>query len=471
MIPRPRGAPPAPPAPPSGLREGAVVAEKFRLTRLLRRGGMGSVWEAMHLGLQSLVVIKFVRFDRSKDHFAADDVLQEQQLRTRFEREARTAAQIRSANVVQILDYGVDNGTPYLVMEKLEGEDLAARLKRAGRLSLAETAKIVGQIARALERAHAAGLVHRDLKPENVFLATDGDETVVKVLDFGVAKELRGEKPAEDSTIDGVVIGTPSYMSPEQAVGRTDIDQRSDLWSLGVIAFRALTGVKPFEASMVLEAVLKICSGPIPIPSQVAPDLGPAVDAFFARALARPVDERFQSAREMARALEQVAGVAQAPLAGPAPLGPVLVGMATPMESAFTPSGGSRLPSAGTLDALAAEAPVSSRRSPMPFVIGAVVLGVGLGAAMFALRPASPTHQREVAAAASAAPSPALETPPPSQPAPSAATPPSVAPSTSASAPAPAVSSAVAPSAPSPRAPVAAPRRPAGKKPRMDVGY
>jgi serine/threonine-protein kinase len=284
---------------------GSVVAEKYRLERLLKSGGMGSVWVATHLGLQSRVAIKFMAsrlgVDVSTGADAARDALEA--ARARFEREASAAAQIRMANVVQVLDYGVDGGMPYLVMELLEGEDLGARLARVGRLSIREASTILTAVARALQRAHDAGLVHRDLKPENIFLARDGDEEVPKVLDFGVAKALHGgEQRATGSTAEGTVVGTPHYISPEQAVGRTDIDHRSDLWSLGVIAFRMITGRTPFESELLLEVVVQICSAPIPQATAVSPDLPREVDAFMDRALAREPGGRFDSAKELAAA-------------------------------------------------------------------------------------------------------------------------------------------------------------------------
>jgi len=298
--------PEAPPGRRAPLAEGIEIAGKYRLERLLREGGMGSVWVATHLALGTPVAIKFMA--ARLGHDAAGSSEPGVQERARFEREAKTAAQIRMTNVVQVLDYGVDQGMPYLVMELLEGEDLGARLERVGRLSLADSARILTPIARALQRAHDAGLIHRDLKPENIFLATEGDQETPKILDFGVAKALRGDdRKLEDTTSEGTVVGTPYYLSPEQAVGRSDIDHRSDLWSLGVIAFRMVTGRRPFHSEVLLEAVVEICSAPIPTARSVAPDLPAAADDFFDRALAREPDRRFASAREMADAFSTLA--------------------------------------------------------------------------------------------------------------------------------------------------------------------
>jgi len=159
------------------LREGTVIAGKYRLERPLARGGMGAVWVARHLQLDEQVAVKFMDISLPS---AAD-------ARVRFEREAKSAARIRSPHVVQILDHGVDGEIPYIVMELLEGEHLGTRLKREGRLSLAAAAAITEQVTKALHRAHKAGIIHRDLKPANVFLArVDDDDEIVKILDFGI---------------------------------------------------------------------------------------------------------------------------------------------------------------------------------------------------------------------------------------------------------------------------------------------
>jgi len=293
------------------LAAGLVVAGKYRLTEVLRHGGMGSVWVATHLTLDSPVAIKFMALapvTKLGHAESTEDREELASLRARFEREAKAAAQIRSANVVQILDYGIDRGLPYLVMELLKGEDLGARLSRKKRLDLGETTRILAPLARALDRAHQSGLVHRDLKPENVFLCDEDGEEVVKILDFGVAKTLHGgDRQVGTPTLEGTVVGSPHYMSPEQAMGSTEVDHRSDLWSLAVIAFRALTGARPFEGQLLLETVVKICSGPIPSATSVASDLGPDVDAFFRRALSREPNERFQSARELTASLASLA--------------------------------------------------------------------------------------------------------------------------------------------------------------------
>ncbi len=221
----------------SSIREGTVVAGKYQIERPLTRGGMGSIWVARHLKLDMRVAVKLM----------APALAETEVGRARFEREARAVALIQSPNVAQIHDYGVEDGTPYIVMELLAGEDLGARLQRGRRLPISAVAAIFAQIAKALRRAHDAGIVHRDLKPANVFLARSDEDEIVKLLDFGIAK-LNGTGSAEEATATGVVLGSIHYMSPEQARGVREVDHRSDLWSLGVIAFRAIVGRLPSPA-------------------------------------------------------------------------------------------------------------------------------------------------------------------------------------------------------------------------------
>ena len=333
----------------SDLGQGSTVAGKYRLERLIGRGGMGSVWAARHLQLDTLVAVKFI-----------DSVSDVADARMRFEREARAAAQLRSPHVVQILDHGIDDDErPYIAMELLEGEDLGERLRRTPRLSLQATATIVTQAAKALRRAHDGGVIHRDLKPGNIFLARFDDDEVVKLLDFGVAKLRYNElAPGVQMTQTGVIFGSPSYMSPEQARGNRVLDHRTDLWSLAVIVFRCITGSKPFEAGSIGDLVIKLCIDPLPMPTKIAPDLPPEMDRFFERAFARDPDQRFQSAAALAVELEAIvarasataspvvaalppAPAAPAPAPAPAPLPPPPPSSGESMSGAFArPAGG-----------------------------------------------------------------------------------------------------------------------------------
>src|SRR3977135_1697126 len=195
-----------------------VVAGRFRLSRLIGRGGMGSVWLATHLGLDVPCALKFIEGEGAEPP----------EVQARFEREAKAAAQLRSPHVVQILDHGVCNGTPYIAMELLDGEDLGQGLTRLCRLPPQDLLWIVTQVGRALTRAHAVGIVHRDLKPDNIFLVHDDDREIAKVLAFGIAKATGPGAPGA-GTRTGALLGTPYYMSPEQAQGTRSVDARSDL--------------------------------------------------------------------------------------------------------------------------------------------------------------------------------------------------------------------------------------------------
>src|SRR5579862_9577745 len=245
------------------LAEGLVVANRFRLGQMLGRGGMGSVWRAMHLGLDVPCAVKFIEGELAS--------LPEAQ--ARFEREAKAAAQLRSPHVVQILDHGVWLGTPYIAMELLDGEDFGKRLQRVGRMSPNDVLRIVGQVCRALTKAHSVGIVHRDLKPDNIFLVPDDDREIAKVLDFGIAKATGSGGIDGSNTKTGAMLGTPYYMSPEQAQGIKAVDARSDLWSLAVIVFQALTGRLPFESEALGDLLVRIIVAPVPRAADFVQDL------------------------------------------------------------------------------------------------------------------------------------------------------------------------------------------------------
>ena len=250
---------------------------------------MGSVWEAEHIALRTRVAVKLIEPQVSTNVRAQE----------RFEREARALARLRSAHVVQVLDYGIDAGVQYLVMELLHGQTLRARMQTRPRMDAHEVWTVVEQVARAMTVTHAARIVHRDLKPENIFLVREGADFSVKVLDFGISKTLKGE--SQSLTDAGAILGTCQYMSPEQAAGQA-VDARSDLWSLGVIAFECVVGVAPFKADSVVATLQAISHGPIPVPSRVA-WVPKGFDEWFARAVVRTRSRRFQSSSELAEAL------------------------------------------------------------------------------------------------------------------------------------------------------------------------
>jgi serine/threonine-protein kinase len=299
-----------PAAAPEESLEGTVVGGKYRVGKLIGHGGMGTVWLGMHLVLNTRVAIKFIR-----PQFA-----ERPDARRRFEIEARAAANVKSKHAVQIFDYGVtESGLPYIVMEYLEGESLSETLVRRGPLPADEAARVIGQAARALQKAHDAGIIHRDLKPDNIFLATNVENAesdlpyTVKLVDFGIAKMLDvgtdGPTPLGGPTQDGAVIGTPNFMSPEQLTVGGAPGPLTDVWSLGACTYAAFTARIPFEGEVLGDIVLKVCIAPLPLPSEHNPQVPPGLDAWFARACNRDPTKRFQSATELSEALNNVCGL------------------------------------------------------------------------------------------------------------------------------------------------------------------
>jgi serine/threonine-protein kinase len=269
---------------------------KYEIVRMIARGGMGTVYEAINTHINKRVAMKFVdgELARNKDSVA------------RFQREAEAASAVESGHIVTIFDSGsTDDGLPFLVMELCRGEDLGHRLRKVGRLELDAALDITAQILRGLCRAHEAGIVHRDLKPDNVFLTEQDDgSTFVKILDFGISKMRRGVS-AIDKTItkQGTVLGTPFYMSPEQAQALPDVDERTDLWSIGAILYEALTGKPPYDGHSYEQVIVNICSKDALDARVHNPGVPDKLAAFIAKALSRDRQHRFQHAREMLEAL------------------------------------------------------------------------------------------------------------------------------------------------------------------------
>jgi eukaryotic-like serine/threonine-protein kinase len=273
---------------------GTTVAGKYRVDRMIGRGGMGAVFQAANLAIGKRVALKFLNREAAQNREAC----------LRFQLEAEAAGLAESEHIVQIFDSGVtDSGLPFLVMELLTGEDLRGRLRREGRLSVGPALRIATQVLRALVRAHEAGIVHRDLKPDNVFLcARDESPSFVKVVDFGISKVARA-RIADTLTRRGTVLGTAFYMSPEQAQSFADIDGRTDLFSVGAILFEMLAGKPPHVAPTYEAVLIAICThDALDVRSEV-PEVPAAVAALISRALERDRDRRFQSAREFLAAL------------------------------------------------------------------------------------------------------------------------------------------------------------------------
>jgi serine/threonine-protein kinase len=345
---------------------GRVIAGRYQLSKQLGQGGMGSVWCARDLTLGSPVAIKLI------DAALAQD----EGLRARFLQEARSAAALRSPHVVQIFEYGVDEGVPFIAMELLEGESLADRLARVRVLPYAETARVLLDVARAMKKAHDAGIVHRDLKPDNIFLVRNDDQEVAKVLDFGIAKATDATGAQRAATRTGALLGTLPYMSPEQASGARTVDWRSDVWAMGVIAFECVCGRMPFTSDATGELVLEICAHPLPVPSQIA-GVPPGFDAWWTRAANRDPSRRFQSAKELAEAL---AAVLTPAVAAPSSVAAVSAPSSLPAPSAAAPE---RATTFGRSTVTTDVGAAGALRRTRPLVLGgAAVAIVAAGAAV-----------------------------------------------------------------------------------------
>jgi serine/threonine protein kinase len=254
---------------------------------------MATVWEAEHMTLGSPVAVKFLAAPQGARHA---------KLAERFMREARVAASVRHRNVIEIIDFGIeDANVPYMVMEMLEGEGLDARLMREGRLHVGAAVQIMWLSLRGLAAVHDAGIVHRDMKPENIFLVDDPDGAFPKILDFGVSRRAADA----DITQEGFLVGTPDYMSPEQAKGIAEIDARTDLYSMGVILYEAIAGRLPFEADSSADVLAKIAKDEPPPLASLRPGISEALCDVIARAMHKDPEERFQDAREMRWALAE----------------------------------------------------------------------------------------------------------------------------------------------------------------------
>jgi serine/threonine-protein kinase len=285
--------------PPSSMPfpPGSVLAGKYRVERLLGEGGMGWVVEATHLQLEQRVALKFMHAEHATEHPDAVG---------RFLREARAAARIQSEHVARVSDVGtLDNGSPYLVMEYLEGQDLEALLQSRRPISLITAVDYAMQACEGLAEAHAVGVVHRDLKPANLFLARRSDGSVrVKLLDFGISKLMSASGiPEVGMTSTQALMGSPLYMSPEQLRSSKNVDRRTDIWSMGVILYEMFGGRSPFEADTLPEVCARIMAEPPQALGSIKPELPPALDGVVTRCLEKDPLRRFPDVASLAQAL------------------------------------------------------------------------------------------------------------------------------------------------------------------------
>jgi tRNA A-37 threonylcarbamoyl transferase component Bud32 len=282
---------------------GAALAGRYLIVRRIGEGGMGAVYEAKHMVIGKRVAVKVLL---EKFHSNIDLV-------ARLLQEARLASSIGHENIVDVTDFGTtDDGRSFVVMEFLDGEPLAQLVMREAPLPVERSLRIARQVASALGAAHAKGIYHRDVKPENVYLVRRGDADFVKVVDFGISKAVKqgGDDPAESYrlTHTGLLLGTPLYMSPEQARGEDDLDHRVDIWALGVMLYECLTGEVPFHANNYLGIISQVLTKDAPPPSRLRPELGipEAVEAVVMRAMEKDRQRRYQAMGELEHDLERL---------------------------------------------------------------------------------------------------------------------------------------------------------------------
>jgi serine/threonine-protein kinase len=411
------------------VREGDILDAKYRVERVLGVGGMGVVVAATHVQLQTRVALKFL----------LPAVLGHPQVVHRFAREARAAVQIHSEHVARVIDVGtLPTGSPYMVMEYLEGGDLAEAVAKGGAMPVAKAVGYVLEACEAIAEAHALGIVHRDLKPANLFLARrPGRDPIIKVLDFGISKS--NEATTSGLTQTSNVLGSPQYMAPEQMMSSKDVDARADIWALGGILYELVTGAPPFVAETMAEIVYMVTQRDAPPLLERRPELPPALGAVLARALSRAPAGRFADVAKLAAALapfgpprseisleriNRVLGSNEAPAPAPAPPTPAPPAAATLAQTGMLeelqPRSSRKV---GVLVAAAAAALViafvawralKATESPPPVAAGAAKPEPPVVAAP-APAPAPPP------AAAAPAPAPAPPAPPPVTPPPAPA--------------------------------------------------
>lgn len=423
----------------TSVQIGQVLAGKYRVDRVLGVGGMGVVVAAMHMQLDQMVALKFIRLE----------ALANPEVVSRFEREARSAVRLKSEHVARIIDVGrLDSGSPYIVMEYLEGQDLSSLIQQQRSLPVAVAADFVIQACDAISEAHSLGIVHRDLKPGNLFLAhTSHGQQAIKVLDFGISKTQAGGDASMTRT--QAVMGSPGYMSPEQMRSTKAVDGRSDVWSLGVILYELISGRPPFDADTFTALCVKVSMDPHP-PLPALPSAIPAgFEAVVNRALEKDPARRFQSAVELAQALAPFANPAarERALRLASASGGAVLALAAGAGAAT--AGGPYAPplATTTLGGAAAQSVASNKRRSLAWIIGSVALSAAMmiGGAVALVK----SSESEPAVSAASIPE-ALPTQParPTQPAPAA---PPTPPAPAAAGPDAGIPDAAPPDAPSRR--------------------
>jgi eukaryotic-like serine/threonine-protein kinase len=378
----------------SEVQEGDVLAGKFRIERILGQGGMGVVVAATHIQLDERVALKFL----------LPEALSNPEAVARFAREARAAVKIKSEHVARVSDVGtLDSGSPYMVMEYLQGQDLSDWVRDRGAMPVADAVEFVLQACEALAEAHVLGIVHRDLKPANLFVTMRADGTpCIKVLDFGISKfTAPGSSSDMGMTKTATVMGSPLYMSPEQMSSTRDVDARADIWAIGVILYEIISGHVPFEAETMPQLCGMILQEAPPSLRSLRPDVPVGLEAVILRCLAKDRAARFASVAELAAAL--------------APFGPPSAGRsAERILRVLRASGslnvanglaqGAVAASTGQDVALAATHSPARAKSSLYFVVPLLVVILG-GAAFFAMHRAPAAAERSPEGVSLAVPS------------------------------------------------------------------
>src|SRR5687767_13215830 len=393
---------------------GTLLDGKYRIDSFLSAGGMGSVYRALHVMLDKTVAVKVIR----NELVTSDEVV------ARFQREARAASNLHHPNIVSVYDLGqTPDGTLYIAMEFIDGPSLKDVIRRNGPLAPRESIDILRQVASALSAAHRKQIVHRDLKSDNLMLASEGARRVVKLVDFGIAKTF---DESTQLTAAGYMLGTPHYMSPEQAAGKP-VDHRADLYSLGVILYEMLTGDVPFGDAGLTSVLVRLATEVPPAPSARRPDarVSPALDAVAMRCLEKDPDRRFQSADEFADALERALAEIESkpamPRASLATAKETLVRPADARRFATPPAdSGERLPAARPRAGLAIDAWTNRRVGAVLVVLGAVAAAIVAGVRLSndpqeEIRPAEAIQRPEMSSGREPAPTARAPVPAPSE--------------------------------------------------------